>query len=196
MKLHISRGNTKLGSIPSVSLPPGISCPPGVPCREACYARKAYDGYSRNAAKPAWDNNWALWNESPAFYAAGIHEFLEKKRPARFRWHVSGDIPSDVYFYMMLDIAQAHPQTAFAVYTKNQGVLGGWSFRKGNVPANLIVMESVWLDAKPEFLDHPAFIVVRKPQDIPEDALHCSGDCRYCWACYRQGVQQIFNVLH
>lgn len=196
MKLHISRENIKLGPIPSVSLPPGVSCPPGVPCREACYARKAYEVYAKATAKPAWDDNWALWNTSPILYWDGIDDFLKKKKPARFRWHVSGDIPSDEYFYGMLDIAEAHPQTVFTVYTKNRIVLAGWSFRKGNVPANLIVMESVWLDDKPKFPDHPAFIVVREPRDIPEGALRCLRNCRCCSLCYRQGIQQVFNVLH
>lgn len=37
MKLHVSKGNTKLGAVPSVSLPPIKSCG-DVLCIKDCYA--------------------------------------------------------------------------------------------------------------------------------------------------------------
>lgn len=196
MKVHISRGNTKLGSIPSVSLPPVISCPPGVPCRKACYARRAYECYASNTAGLAWRDNWEVWNASPQRYFEEIDSFIRKKKPERFRWHVSGDIPSKVYFENMISIAQRYEQTIFATYTKNLDILADWSFSKGNLPWNLIVMESIWLDGTRNFSAHPAFKVVARPELIPEGVLRCFGNCRECWLCYRQGIQEVYNVLH
>ena len=51
----ISKGNSKMGAIPSVSLPAGITCNPDAPCYKACYARRlaarrrqAGESYERN----------------------------------------------------------------------------------------------------------------------------------------------------
>ena len=43
----ISEKNTKMGWIPSVSLPPIITCRPNAPCKKDCYALKAYRCYKR-----------------------------------------------------------------------------------------------------------------------------------------------------
>ena len=42
-KVNVQRGNTKLGKVLNVSLPPGRTCPSQVPCfNQGCYARKFY----------------------------------------------------------------------------------------------------------------------------------------------------------
>ena len=38
--VSISKGNSKMGAIPSVSLPPCITCNPTAPCFKKCYAVK------------------------------------------------------------------------------------------------------------------------------------------------------------
>ena len=38
--VSISKGNSKMGRIASVSLPAGITCNPSAPCYKACYARR------------------------------------------------------------------------------------------------------------------------------------------------------------
>ena len=35
---HISLSNSKLGSIPSINLPPIVTCRPDAPCKSTCYA--------------------------------------------------------------------------------------------------------------------------------------------------------------
>jgi len=52
--VKISNGNTKLGRIPNISLPPIKACGKDVPCKSDCYALKAYRQYP--ATRKAWMN--------------------------------------------------------------------------------------------------------------------------------------------
>lgn len=40
MQVKISQGNSKMGSIPSVSLPAGVTCRSDCECNKKCYAMK------------------------------------------------------------------------------------------------------------------------------------------------------------
>ena len=40
MNIKISNGNSKMGKIPSVSLPSVVTCRKDCSCKEKCYARK------------------------------------------------------------------------------------------------------------------------------------------------------------
>ena len=44
MKVSISKGNSKMGAIPSVSLPPITTCAAGCTCAKKCYAAKLCRG--------------------------------------------------------------------------------------------------------------------------------------------------------
>ena len=50
-KISISRGNSKMGAIPSVSLPCRVTCNQNAPCFKKCYAARIELRYkeSRNA---------------------------------------------------------------------------------------------------------------------------------------------------
>lgn len=50
----VSNGNSKLGSIPNISLIPGKDCG-DVPCKAQCYALKAWKQYPETRA--AWKRN-------------------------------------------------------------------------------------------------------------------------------------------
>ena len=90
--VRISDGNTKLGGIKNVNLPPIISCAKNVPCSTTgCYALKAYKQYP--AVRNAWSNNLDVYKMNPDFYFNNIFSQLRKvKNLDRFRWHSSGDI--------------------------------------------------------------------------------------------------------
>ena len=55
LKVSISKGNSKMGSIPSVSLPPCTTCNPNAPCFKKCYAVKIQRLYK--TVKTAYENN-------------------------------------------------------------------------------------------------------------------------------------------
>lgn len=113
MKLQISTGNTKMGNIPSVSLPPITTCPENVPCAKICYCMRPY---MKNARK-VWENNYFLYEDDPDSYFEQLKKFLDKHSPEVFRWHVGGDIPDQKYADMMADLMYGR-STRFLVFTK------------------------------------------------------------------------------
>lgn len=92
MDVKISLGNSKIGRIMNINLPPIISCPTGVPCAlDRCYALKAYRRYPN--VRLAWDSNLSFYKNNPIEFFNNIKIQLEKKKKIkRFRWHSSGDI--------------------------------------------------------------------------------------------------------
>jgi hypothetical protein len=94
-KIHISPGNTKMGKVPSVSFPPCTTCAPDAPCKKVCYARKAYRMYE--ATRKAYQRNLRIYRRSPVTFWNQLDEYLERKQPRFFRFHVSGDIPDANY---------------------------------------------------------------------------------------------------
>lgn len=93
--LTLTDGNSKMGRVMNISLPPRLSCDTSMPCFSArrCYALKhAYLPYGE--VRAAWDGNYAVWcGEGPAAYFGAVKEAVAERRPALFRWHVGGDIP-------------------------------------------------------------------------------------------------------
>lgn len=178
MQIHISCGNSKIGRIPNVSLPPIITCGADVPCKELCYARKFYDRAHFKSVRYAWDENYALWRQDHEEYFDRIRDFLYKKKPPRFRWHVSGDVPDASYWYSVKATAIRFPDTAFALYTKRDFVLDD----KCILPVNLHVRRSVWINEEIPPGGPPAFVTVLKTTKIY--GFECTGRCANCWRCY------------
>lgn len=173
--IAISRGNSKMGWIPNISLPPIQTCPKGIPCAEKCYALKAYKQYP--SVKAAWDRNLAIFRNDGADYFGQLDAFLARKAPAYFRFHVAGDIVSDAYFAGMLDIATRHPASRFLAYTKTD-------YHRFAMPKNLVLLHSTWLDDEP-IADAKNFSVYFSLKQLrAAKAKPCSGDCRACKLCY------------
>lgn len=175
--IHISRRNTKLGPIPNISLPPIETCVDDPPCAKLCYARKAYERYSRNVAGVAWRENLRIYREDPERYFAEIAAYLEEHRVSFFRWHVGGDIPDESYFAGMLGLADAFPDTQFLAFSRRP-----WSWGRHGKYGTLVVVRSVWLTDTydPKW---PSFIV-RPKDELLEPATACLGSCASCKACW------------
>lgn len=178
MRIHISRGNSKLGKIPNVSLPPIITCASNVPCKELCYARKFYDRAMFPSVRNAWNENYAIWKTDAEDYFCQIVEYLNKNKPARIRWHVSGDVPDKDYWEYVKETATKFPDTAFALYTKRDFVLDD----SAEIPVNLHVRRSVWINEEIPQGSPPSFVTVLK--STPIYGFECKGDCSKCWRCY------------
>ena len=113
-QITISKGNSKMGAIPSVSLPACITCNPSAPCFKLCYAAKIERIYK--SAKESYQRNLDILKADPGAYwiqvkaAAMVNRF--------FRYHVSGDIPNPDYFVQMVKLAKELPNTNFLAFTK------------------------------------------------------------------------------
>lgn len=188
-KISISNGNSKMGAIPSVSLPACVTCNPSAPCFKKCYAAKLERIYS--SVKNAYARNLDILNDDPAAYwqqvkaAAVITRF--------FRYHVSGDIPNAAYFAEMVKTAEEIPTTKFLAFTKQYKTVNDFINGGGVIPENLKIIFSSWGAWKcenPHGL--PTSEVIFKGCAPSEDWKICGGNCTEC-ACRGVGCWEVKN---
>lgn len=179
MKVSISPGNTKMGAIPSVSLPPVITCPAGCPCAKKCYAAKLCR--LRPSVRNAYTRNLEILNQDPLEYWRQVRNAAQNAR--YFRFHVSGDIPSAIYFFDMLQTARELPETHFLCFTKRYSIVNEFIERYGELPENLHLIFSEWDGLE---LDNPHNIptaaVIFKGQEPRDNWKVCPGNCSDCAA--------------
>ena len=136
---NVSKGNDKLGNIPSFSLPSIQTCPYSTSiCRRLCYAAKLERIYPN--VKKAYSHNLAA-SSDPLFVQNMIKAIGKSKV---FRIHVSGDFYSVDYIQAWDVIISECPNTMFYAYTRSwQGMdlLPALESLKEN--KNLVILASV-----------------------------------------------------
>jgi hypothetical protein len=187
LTVSISKGNSKMGAIPSVSLPACITCNPAAPCFKLCYAAKIERIYK--SAKDSYQRNLDILKADPGAYwiqvkaAAMVNRF--------FRYHVSGDIPNPDYFVQMVKLAKELPQTNFLAFTKQYYIVNQFINDGGTIPPNLKIMFSNWGSWK---CDNPHNLpqceIIFSDTKISEDWKICGGNCTEC-ACRGVGCWEI-----
>jgi len=196
--ISISRGNTKLGKMPNISLPPIVTCEPGAMCAKSglCYALKSYRAYPN--VRDAWSRNLSVWEEDPKSFETQLENFLTENNPEYFRWHVGGDIPDMAYAKMMLRVARNHHGINFLAYTKRRFVIESDQIA-GNVPPNLALVLSSW-PGQPIYNPHGlpvAYVDDGTETRIPDNAHRCEGSCANCHVCwYLHGNWSVAFPLH
>lgn len=183
MCVSISKGNSKMGSIQSVSLPARLTCRDDCECFLKCYAWKLER--LRPNVRNAYANNLKILREDPDTYWREVEAAIMQSR--FFRFHVSGDIPDAEYFYQMLEVTERNPHCNVLCFTKRYELVnssldtlkenGKW------IPQNLQLLFSPWRGLKME-----------NPYNLPEahvryrdgsttarpDAWNCGGNCTEC----------------
>lgn len=186
--VSISRGNIKMGSIPSVSLPPIITCPAGCPCSKKCYAAKICK--LRPNVRNAYQNNLDILNDDWSEYWKQVNSAVKMSR--FFRFHVSGDIPNAAYFKEMVITAKNNPACEILAFTKRYEIVNNYIDAFGNIPKNLHVIFSLW---------NPAWnATVKNPHNLPVSAVifkdyylgYADNFCKICpgncFECAARGV--------
>jgi hypothetical protein len=182
MRVHIINGNSKLGSIPNVSLLPIVSCGKGVPCAKDCYAQK-FITMKRKHTITAWTENLYLAQKDTPRYFREIEEYLTKPRPKKpikfFRWHVAGDFLDQDYLDCVKILACLFPSIKFLAFTKRHDL------NYSKLPPNLAVVFSMWpgwgsLKAKMP----RAWMDDGTETRVPADAIQCPGGCESCGMCW------------
>lgn len=187
MTVSISNGNSKMGPIPSVSLPPIITCKHCETCGKDCYAAKLARIYK--SVREAWQRNLDILNADRDSY------FIQVKAAAMvtrfFRWHVSGDIVDYDYFDRMVKIARELKGTEFLVFTKNYEVVNEY-LNTHKKPRNLHIIFSLPFNGA--IIDNPHNLptaaVLFKDQDLKPGYKMCGGNCTEC-ACRGVGCWQL-----
>ena len=189
MNVSISKGNSKMGAIPSVSLPAIITCNPNAPCFKLCYAKKIAN--LRKTVKTAYDRNFEILTTNPGAY------WLQVKAAAIttrfFRYHVSGDIPNMEYFENMVQTANELPATMFLAFTKQYHIVNEYLNNGGTIPTNLKMIFSNWGAWK---CDNPHSLpeceVILKGNEPAPNWKICGGNCTEC-ACRGIGCWELKN---
>ena len=191
--ITISQDNSKLGVIPSVSLPAGVTCRKNAPCfGKGCYACKGNFNYA--TIKEAYTENYAIYQQNARAYFDTIVDFLSGGIVIYkyFRWHSAGDIPCADYLRGMVNVARRCPVTKFLAFTKQFEIVNEYLSQGGEIPSNLRIVFSAW--DKSFVFDNPynlpvAYIEFCKARaedtpNIPKTAMPCGGNCSTCLGCW------------
>lgn len=184
--ISVSSGNSKMGYIPSVSLPPVATCAAGCACAKKCYAAKLCK--LRPTVRNAYSRNLDILTRDPESY------FLQVKAAAivskYFRFHVSGDIPTPEYFIQMVKMAHELPGTTFLAFTKQYNIVNAY-LENATIPENLKIIFSAWPGMPMENPHNlPVANVIFKGQEPNDNWKTCGGNCTEC-ACRGVGCWEL-----
>ena len=177
MQVKISPGNTKMGAIPSVSLPSIITCR-NCACHKKCYAHKLEK--LRPTVRRAYQFNLDLYASDPDTYWREIEATVALNK--YFRFHVSGDIPDPDYLKHMVAIARKNPHCEILCFTKRYEFVNELVATE-SFPINLHLIFSGWTGLK---MDNPfnfpeAHVLYKDGTTTArEDAIPCGGNCTEC----------------
>lgn len=184
-KLHISKGNKKIGSSDNISLPPVVTCPAGVPCAECgtCYALKSL---MYPTVKKAWTDNLHYFINDAENYFSDIIDGIKPR--GYFRWHVSGDIVNAEYFEGVIRTAFDRKDTYFLIFTKKYNIVNEWIKAHGDsvkaLPENLTVIFSEWSDLytvdNPYNLPVAKVVLTGEEHEYKSNEFKCLGNCEVC----------------
>lgn len=181
-KLHviISRGNSKIGAIQSVSILPIMTCPAvcGKTCAHDCYAAKLAN--FRPSVLDSYALNTAILLHDPETYWQDVENAIAAAR--YFRFHVAGDIYGIPYFEHMVTLARKYPYCEILAFTKAFNTVNKYIAENGDLPNNLHILFSGWTNLKPlNPYNLPETNIITKDMDtIPDTWKICGGSCQDC----------------
>lgn len=195
--VSISHGNSKMGSIASVSLPSVVTCRE-CGCREKCYAKKLEK--LRPSVRNAYKNNLEIYRRDPDTYWREVEASIMMSR--YFRFHVGGDIPDAGYLKRMTDLAKRNPHCQILCFTKKYELVNTLLEDIKKFPDNLHMLFSGWvgLEMINPFSLPEAHVRYRDgTTTASENAVECGGNCTECaktdggcWSL-KNGEQVVFN---
>lgn len=177
LKVSISSGNSKMGAIPSVSLPPWRTCRKDAPCYRDCYANRYCK--LRPNVKATYETNYEILKSDPDAYWKAVSDAVKMTR--FFRFHVAGDITDENYLLHMVAIALANPQTELLCFTKQYEIVNAYVSKCGDPPKNLHLIFSAWRGLPMENpFSFPVCRVLYKSETPDIGQKLCGGNCTQC----------------
>lgn len=185
--VSISNGNSKIGVIPSVSLPPIITCKNCATCAKKCYAAKLARIYK--SVREAYNRNLEILTADRDSYFEQVK--MACKMARYFRFHVSGDIIDVDYLDRMVKIARECKGTEILVFTKNYEDCNSY-FETHKKPRNLHLIFSLPFTGAKIDNPHnlPTAAVIMRGQEPKENWKVCGGNCTEC-ACKGVGCWEL-----
>lgn len=181
-EITISRHNTKMGNVASISFPPIVTCIEDAPCAKACYARRLSARY--RTVRESYERNFNAWMNNPMAFWTYLD--FEMQGIRFFRFFVSGDMPSFDFCKEMLGFIERNTQTEFFMFTKRYVFINDYIIATNHpLPKNFHVIFSAWKGLK---MDNPFNLptchVLYKDGSCTakniETAYKCSGNCFEC----------------
>lgn len=195
--IKISPGNTKMGAIPSVSLPAVVTCRP-CECHQKCYAKKLER--LRPSVRAAYAHNLNILQTDANTYWREVEGAIKMNR--FFRFHVSGDIPDGMYFRKMVEIASRNLHCQILCFTKRYQIVNTFLRTGVTLPQNLHIIFSGWPNLEmdnPFHLPEAHVLFKDGTTQARPDAVKCAGNCTECaktdcgcWTLHR-GQQVVFH---
>lgn len=197
MHVSISKGNGKMGGIPSVSLPAWTTCRP-CDCHSECYAKRLER--IRPSVEVAYKTNLRILREDPETYWREVEEAIMLSR--FFRFHVSGDIPDAKYLCRMTEVAERNGHCQILCFTKKYELVNTMLSCGIRLPPNLHMIFSGWrgLSMNNPYRLPEAHVRYRDGSTTADqNAKECPGKCAWCaitsGGCWSltAGEQIVFN---
>lgn len=200
LHVSISKGNSKMGAVPSVSLPPVKTCSPEAVkhCGKKCYVKR-YVVRRQKTVGAAYERNLYILNSDPVKFWREVNAAVAMA--THFRFGVSGDIPDLPYLLNMIDIANRNPHCEILCFTKQYDIVN-FHLKEHALPKNLHIIFSAW-KGLPMDNSHnlpEAHVFFKDGTTTAKDgARYCSGNCyecaidnANCWSL-KAGEQIIFK---
>ena len=197
--VHVSTTVSKLGpAIPTVNLPALVTCRPDAPCRtEGCYALRGNFRYT-NVQKAIY-NNLLAYQKNPKLFFSMVAEVFQNFQ--RARWFSSGDIVDMNFLKGMCWVARKCPNTKMLCFTKKYELVNQFLAEGHRIPKNLKIVFSRWKDfpcPNPNNLPETYVYFPKEKsanENIPHDAIPCSGKCSSCTSCWtlNKGQSVVFR---
>ena len=175
----VSRGNSKMGTIPSVSLPAIKTCRGDCECTKICYANRGRfkfgvveESIARNL-RILLHNPDQYWNEVNAAMAVSEN----------FRFHVSGDIPNRKYLENMVKAARKNKHCQVLCFTKRYEMINEYLDEGHRLPSNLHILFSKWRGLEmpnPHKLPEAHVFFRDGTTTASPEAKPCGGHCMNC----------------
>lgn len=202
--ISISMSNTKMGCVPSFSLPPVITCSCTMGCsKRGCYAKAMCA--RRKSVRESYDKNLRILQSQSGLmkFATQLNGWLSMYSPKAFRFHVSGDFFDVWYLDECCSIAKMNPKVKFFAFTKQFDVLRKYLDQGYKIPKNFSIILSAWLPSThnwcpPEDLakKFPIVWVFKTGKDVAsitdtawalghkKQPMMCEGHCEECGRCF------------
>lgn len=179
MNIKISTGNSKMGSIPSISLPAGLTCRDDCECSKKCYAKRLER--MRPSVMSSYQHNYDILKNEPNTYWRETEASIMMSR--FFRFHVSGDIVDSRYLTHMIEVSERNPHCEILCFTKKYDLINEYLNNGKKIPKNLHIVFSAWRGLR---MDNPYFLPEAHVRyrdgntTARDDALICKGNCTDC----------------
>jgi hypothetical protein len=146
--LHIFSGNSKTGEkVINFNFSIEYTCDHRCECYKdaKCYAESGCYLFADNQAKYTENINF-FKNATDKEMIAAIQLAIDTFQYDLFRYFTCGDIPNSRFFNIMVAVALANPGIKFWSYTKKYEIVNKWIDENGELPENLTIIFSHWLN--------------------------------------------------